>query len=112
VELGGFWVLELRGKYTSVTAAHLMEENDTPRESKFRKRGREVNEVSPVLKGWESMAEESSSLIHLVLVHGVRARSSLTCARTRTGQSGGLQAAFAEHQVDANVGAGALSSSR
>lgn len=70
VELGGFWVLELRGKYTSVTAAHLMEENDTPRESKFRKRGREVNEVSPVLKGFEGLAGESSSLIHLVLVHG------------------------------------------
>lgn len=70
VELGGVSVLELRGKYTSVTTLHLMDENDAPRDSKFRKQGREVNEVSPVLKGFEGVAGESSSLIHLVLVHG------------------------------------------
>lgn len=70
VELGGVSVLELRGRYTSVTTHHLMEENDAPRESMFRRRGREVNEVSPVLRGLEGWAEEASRLIQLVLVHG------------------------------------------
>ncbi len=70
VELGGFHVLELRGKFTAVTTHHLMEEDETPRESTFRRRGREVNEVSPLLKGWEHMAPETDDLLHLVLVHG------------------------------------------
>jgi hypothetical protein len=70
VDLGGVHVLELRGQYTSVTTHHLMEEDETPRESAFRRRGREVNEVSPVLKGWEHLAPKTEELLHLVLVHG------------------------------------------
>src|SRR5687768_7645644 len=35
VDLGGVHVLELRGKHTAVTTHHLLEENETPRESAF-----------------------------------------------------------------------------
>jgi hypothetical protein len=73
MDLGGAHVLELRGKHTSVTTHHLLDEDETPRESAFRKRGREVNEVSPVLKGWEHLEpNETGHLLHLVLVHGGR----------------------------------------
>lgn len=74
VDLGGVHVLELRGKKTAVTSHHLMEEDETPRESAFRRRGREVNEVSPILKGWEYLEDKSNDLLHLLLVHGGRTK--------------------------------------
>ncbi len=74
-DLGGVFVLELRGKHTSVTTHHLMEEGDSPRESVFRKRGREVNAVSPLLKGWEELEPaKEKELIHLLLVHGGKSK--------------------------------------
>jgi hypothetical protein len=74
VSLGGVHTLELHGKYTSVTPCHLLEPNESPRESAHRKTGRGLNQVSPLLAGFEDMEEgsEGGDRLHLLLVHGGR----------------------------------------
>lgn len=71
VNLGGVHVLELRGAKTIVTPCHLLETDDVPRESTYRKYTRIGNQVNPMLAGFEEPTQENDPL-HLLLVHGGR----------------------------------------
>lgn len=71
VNLGGVHSFELHGRYTSVTAYHLLTEDDAPRESTLRRSQRITNQICPLLRGFEALEPASpDELLHLLLVHG------------------------------------------
>jgi hypothetical protein len=74
VALGGVSILELRGSKTIVTPYHLLEPDDVPRESTYRKNSRLENQINPCLAGFEEPQDENEA-IHLLLTHGGRSSS-------------------------------------
>lgn len=74
VDLAGAHVLELRGEHTVVTPCHLLSPDDVPRETKYRKSLRVVNQVCPLLKGFECLdgGVAENDPIQILLVHGGR----------------------------------------
>jgi hypothetical protein len=73
VDLAGAHVLELRAHHTIVTPCHLLDPDDVPRETKYRKSRRVVNQVCPLLTGFEGLEGGSlpdEELIQILLVHG------------------------------------------
>jgi hypothetical protein len=63
--------LVLTGANTSVIAIHLQQEEDIPRDSKYRRNTRVANEACPLLAGFEHMDENvEDALINMLLVHG------------------------------------------
>lgn len=64
--------LVLNGANTSVIAVHLQQENDVPRDSKYRRNARVANEACPLLAGLDNPYEQDvdDARINLLLVHG------------------------------------------
>ncbi|MHB1306799.1 MAG: hypothetical protein ACYDC1_23370 [Limisphaerales bacterium] len=73
IPLGGVHQLELRGKYTTLVPCYLHTQEDSPRESFYRKARRASNYFQPALTGFEDSIVASAlddDLIHITLVHG------------------------------------------
>ena len=71
---GGVSALELRGKYTSLTAFHLASPEAPIRDSRLRFEKRLINQMNPHFPQWENQGMESERAtvqpVNLVLVHG------------------------------------------
>jgi len=65
-------ILELRGKYTSLTPCHVLGRDETPKESTYRTNNRAKNQVCPLLFKELEEVESENDLFHILLVHGGR----------------------------------------
>ena len=66
---GGFHELVLRGEHTTLSAIHLAEPQDTPRDSVRRNSNRQCNYQMSLFDDPDEI-ELSNSAVHLTLVHG------------------------------------------
>jgi len=74
IDFQGAAILELRGKYTSLTACHVLTSDEKPKESEkgYRKNNRAKNQKNlELFKEFEASASDDD-LIHVVLRHGGR----------------------------------------
>jgi len=74
VDFQGAPILELRGKYTSLTACHVLSRDDKPRESAYgyRKNNRAKNEKNQELFQEIEASVSEDELLHIILLHGGR----------------------------------------
>lgn len=63
-------VLELVGKHTCVTAFHLTDPDEAPRDSNHRAEQRLFNQANPLLPGFVDHDLDADTLLNLLLVHG------------------------------------------
>jgi hypothetical protein len=74
IDYQGTPILELRGKYTSLTACHVLSRDEKPKDSEngYRKNNRAKNQKNQELfKEFEAPVSEDD-LLHIILLHGGR----------------------------------------
>ena len=74
IKFQGAPILELRGKYTSLTPCHVLGRDETPQESQngYRKNNRAKNQVCMELFKEFEAPESENELFHILLIHGGR----------------------------------------